>query len=857
MNTVFLRLSIAITLCLLCAGCAKEEASNDKVNDGLPVEIMADAPIWGIESTSVNDIDTKTMRTEDGATYWCNGNVINVFQGACSSGEFRTRIAEASPVAVFEGSLSVVTGTNGTENEAMDFWAVYPYSEDNVCDGKSVTLTVKDVSVGTPGTFSNDDFPSVGTSRNLSIAFYNVCSGLALKVADSGIVSVTVKGNKGEVLAGKVRVSFTDGRPEVSEIISGKDSVVFNAPGDGGFIPGETYYIPLLPGSFDEGFEMVFTKHSFNEDGNIDVMQGSYKSIDPVTLMRSVFGRVNDLDADVEYVKTSEINCDPMAALSEVYDTFIRKVGSNAGANLYSPVRVLYNMCGDDLYSACCNWNDNIFLGELNEFYYTPENLVLTQVFQNFYHAINAANEFIIQFKTGMPDGNGPEKQKRAVAEARVLRAYMHMMLAIGWGNPPLLDSVLDDGMLPPNGSGHEDMLLWCAEECVESLKYLDERDSTQDKDGAYKVTKGFANAIAGKSYLFAGRYAEAAECLGAVVNSGKYALVSGERYLDNFHVEGNGNEEKVFECNIEQYRNADFDISVIMNYTTFMEAYLFNWRSEAFMRPRPGAIYGTIYGGDQGWGAIGIPQWVADEFLENDGPYSYRVQATMIPIDELVYGSFYNNRQIDDLSLEDKIISDRLGIIARGLYGQSFYLPFKIIGRYNDAENNYSGFYNDYRFNNYIIMRYAEVLLMYAEACLMTGDNATAKDIINQIQQRAGSQTVSEVVDMEVLKKEKKLEMWMEGCRWPDMVRWGDFDGVKDAGKKVTVLYDKVFRAPQSEDKNVTWHKDGRFYTVETSRAADEGGYDVGFKAGKHERFPIPTDVLNANSNLVQNPGW
>lgn len=95
--------------------------------------------------------------------------------------------------------------------------------------------------------------------------------------------------------------------------------------------------------------------------------------------------------------------------------------------------------------------------------------------------------------------------------------------------------------------------------------------------------------------------------------------------------------------------------------------------------------------------------------------------------------------------------------------------------------------------------MRYAEVLLNYAEACLQTGDQAEAKKYINMIQKRAGSKTISETVDMDVLKKEKSYELWLEGCRWFDIMRWNDTkakDRLTKAGTVVPHLFDKVFRA-------------------------------------------------------------
>lgn len=66
-------------------------------------------------------------------------------------------------------------------------------------------------------------------------------------------------------------------------------------------------------------------------------------------------------------------------------------------------------------------------------------------------------------------------------------------------------------------------------------------------------------------------------------------------------------------------------------------------------------------------------------------------------------------------------------------------------------------------RLNNYLVMRYAEVLLNYAEACLQTGDQAEAKKYINMIQKRAGSKTISETVDMDVLKKENHMNFGLK----------------------------------------------------------------------------------------------
>ena len=160
---------------------------------------------------------------------------------------------------------------------------------------------------------------------------------------------------------------------------------------------------------------------------------------------------------------------------------------------------------------------------------------------------------------------------------------------------------------------------------------------------------------------------------------------------------------------------------------------------------------------------------------------------------------------------------------------------------------------------NNGVIMRYAEVLLLYAEACLQSGDNAQGAWAVNEIRKRAGLTPLGSV-GMDDLKKEKMFELWLEGSRWLDLLRWGDTDRVKNAGQDVPKLFDKIHRAPQAGDQGIKWEHgseaNSRFYTVSTHEAID-AKYEVGFKAGKHEFFPYPTSEMDRNPNMVQNPGW
>ena len=561
--------------------------------------------------------------------------------------------------------------------------------------------------------------------------------------------------------------------------------------------------------------------------------------------------------------KFYQTDADAEAALVAAYEGFMcNVVGRNhdgGGPGIYTPYKIITNMCGDDVLYASGNYGDHEFSGMLNEFRYDAEAEVPKFMYTGLYLSVYTCNLVTDHFQNA---ADTPVK-KRCVAEARVLRAFDYFLLANLWNNPPFIDHVLAGTDLPyncnkdpENPMDHKQLIQWVAKECEEAAADLDERKGTDDKDGAVKVTKGFAWALAGKAYLFAGEYDKAKTALKKVIDSGKYALVPGDRYMDNFHIEGDGNEEKVFEINFE-YNAGKGAWAGMIQRSSWMESNAWNWRAGNFVKSPQ-----SVYSGIDGWGGLGVPQWFGDEFYANDGD-SYRFKATLKHIDDAVYKMEYADPALNAMSVEDKMKSKEVGINdpVQGLYDNSFWLAFKQIIRKADTDGNKYG--DNIRLNNYVVMRYAEVLLNYAEACLQTGDQDEAKKYINMIQERAGSKTISQTVDMDVLKKEKSYELWLEGCRWFDVMRWKDtkaIERLKNVGSDCPHLFDKLFRAPKADDRKVTWEHgteaNSRFYTVSTS-AAKDAGFEVGFKEGKHEFFPYPQTVKDKNPNLEQNPGW
>lgn len=553
------------------------------------------------------------------------------------------------------------------------------------------------------------------------------------------------------------------------------------------------YILPLL-------FSAVMLFTACSED-NLDIPQKGVISID-------AFYQTDD---------------DAESALVAAYADFAKNIGGNDG--IYVPYNIIFNYCADNVLAAGNYYGDNDQFASINEFRFDATSTVVTAAYKRFYWTIYHTNLVICNFSYGES-----EVKDRCISEARVLRAWLHMMAAMAWGNPPLIDHVLLGSDKPSNYEGGQKGLLeWCANECAEAVQYLDERESTADKDGAVRVTKGFAWTVQGKALLYAGDYASAKIALKNVISSGKYALVPGERFGELFHLSGDGCEEKVFEANLINNSSVG-DWSGKIQRSTWMEMNLWGWRTDR-LAAKP------VMQADGGWGGLAIEEKFANEFVANDGD-SYRRKATIVSYDEFLTELEWPSDSVE-LTLEQKLADPGRGVSnTDGLYGQCGYLQKKHIVIAEDRSTNW------YRFNNFIIERYADVLLMYAEACAQTNDNDGLK-YLQMIQQRAGSNYVSSTLTLNDVKKERNYELWMEGARWIDMKRWGELEKVKNAGKNIPSLKDEFFT------DNKPTHKG--YITYSEPNAKNQ----VGFVAGKHELFPFPNDVISINPNLKQNPGW
>ncbi len=506
-------------------------------------------------------------------------------------------------------------------------------------------------------------------------------------------------------------------------------------------------------------------------------------------------------------------------ALNNLYQCFCLHVAGNEG--IYVALPVLFNEAGDDMLAAGNQYGDNDFGAQINEFRYDTQNEVIKNTYSGLYAVVYDSNVILDNISDETPI------KRRVRAEARSLRAWAHLMLAIGWDCPPLVDHVLASDALPTNYvGGHDALLEWVAQEAEMAVADLDERINPNDKVGASKVTKGFALTVAGKAHLFRGDYVKAKTDLKQVISSGKYELVPADRWANLFHASGDLCEEMIFQANCLDNPNIS-DWSNKIQRTSWMWIQFWNWRTDKLAN-KPSFI------GTDGWGGHSIRADFAEKMLANDGD-SPRRKATFMTCEEFLYEMKWTD-ETEKMTREQLETSDQIGIKAgSGLYGFGGYFAHKIVPW---AEDNEKGWYG---FKNFTVFRYAEVLLMYAEACAQTNDN-DGLQYLNAIQNRAGSAHVSTALHMTEVKNEKMFEMWIEGVRFPDMVRWGDTDGVVNNGKDIPSTYDAFFT--KGEPKH-------RLYVEKSNPNIGP----TGFVKGKHEYFAYPYDVTSRNPNLIQNP--
>lgn len=465
---------------------------------------------------------------------------------------------------------------------------------------------------------------------------------------------------------------------------------------------------------------------------------------------------------------------------------------------------LILNSMGNDFWSGGGARNDNSDLEQFNEFTYGVDAPYIEGLFSSLYGIIYKCNVVL-----GHVAGDTPVQQQ-CHAEAKTLRAWAYFHLINLWGPCPLVDHELTPNEYSLPNTPVADLWAFIEQDLNDAINSgaMPEKSSLND-NVTWRVTKQFAQTLLGKAYMWQGKYSDAIKQFDAVINSGKYALYTGN-YGDMLGYNEKHNCESMFESNRVYDTNNEwqnFDMTAVMCH----------WRIDKMNAPEG---YSGLESA-QGWGFLVPQQNLYDDFVAVEGENGYRLNETM---------KTYAQIQEMGWSVKDAIINEG-------------YFMWK--WRFLD-EACPNGCYAMVCDNNPRWMRYAEVILCAAEANFEGGNKSRADELMNMIRTRAQAPTKSGYTREEI-RREKRIELCGEYTRWMDLMRWSNeslFPG--DGNLAYNLLKNQGEKLPFLNPNGQVEYK---VYNTNTNL--------FGFKQNKHERLPFPGTEMRLNPNIQQNPGW
>lgn len=428
----------------------------------------------------------------------------------------------------------------------------------------------------------------------------------------------------------------------------------------------------------------------------------------------------------------------------------------------------------------------------LHGYTYTTDESTMTNLWHMCFAGINRANQCI----TSIP--NIPSAAQNAqygltdslraslIGEAKFLRAYFYFTLINYFQNIPLITKV------PQTNAEYYPAEAPAASIWAQIVSDLTDANASlppaRPQAELGRVTSYSAQAYLGKAWLFQEEYQKATtEFAGVIANP---ALGLMDNFEDNFNGAHENNKESLFEIQFSADRSNGNDSRTPMA-----------WEVSSAVC--------------DGWELFYPSPWLTNELksdLRTDGGYSDRVYGTMF---------------FDDPQSVAPIV-DQPGVIVKYADVKSqldYPVFFKKYTMPTDLADN--GYYTGININ---LMRYADVLLMQAEALNELGHPDQGLPLVNQVRVRShaaplGSMTQTQL-RTQIRHHERPCEMSMEyGIRWPDLYRWSRSKAAPEPIKNTLFAHQQEFA--------------GNFIT------------------GKHEIYPVPLSETSKNPNIHQASGW
>ncbi len=429
---------------------------------------------------------------------------------------------------------------------------------------------------------------------------------------------------------------------------------------------------------------------------------------------------------------------------------------------------------------AVIAWGD-VGLPDIHKLSWSASNPFITGIYDRIFYQITLANEFIRQSAniSGFPSTD-QATINTFKTEARFLRALSYWHALDLFGNPPFVTDSNGVGSYFPKQINRADLFKYIESELLDLQNDLPDPHQNEyaraDKAAAWTLlAKLYLNA---EVYTGTGRYTDCITYCNKVIGAG-YTLEP--VYVNLFRTDNNNSKEIIFPIAYDGIHTQGYG-----GMTYLVHA------------PVGGSMDPSKFGIAGGWGGLRTTKNIVNLFPDNTGTIDSRAQ-------------FYTNGQ--NLEINDvSTFTDGYGITK-----------YKNVSSTGVPGSDPTGTFPD---TDFPMFRLADVYLIYAEAVLRGGtggDQATAIGYINQLRERAYGNTNGDVasIDLDFILDERARELYWEGSRRTDLIRYGKFTG-----------------------GSYLWPwKNG----VKDGQAVDD----------HVALFPIPASDKTANPNLTQNPGY
>jgi starch-binding outer membrane protein, SusD/RagB family len=426
----------------------------------------------------------------------------------------------------------------------------------------------------------------------------------------------------------------------------------------------------------------------------------------------------------------------------------------------------LISVRGDDVNAGGAG--DQIPFDETDHFTYNKDYWMYNSLWQGYYGCVinaNSALEQIALYKENA--GSSSSLADQYSAEVKVMRAWWLLHLSRVWGSIFIPTSSDPTALLTMPLSTKDEVMQHIASQMDEAISLLPAVRPNERTDIKGGVTKYTALAIKALANLELKNYQAVADATGEIIKSGRFSLEPD--YYNLFKIKGKWNNENLMEFNYTDFGQPSGD-----NYS-----YLYAFFGPQGWTPK-------VSGAGDGWG-FWEPSMKYIKFMLNRGD-TLRLKTTVLftprGIAEIQKDASYTPKMAGITNITRS--GDKINDFAREMFcSGKHYLPSDQLtpGRTDYGTNN--GFH---------CIRYAEVLLMYAEALTQgaSGSAGTADAAVNLVRERAGLSDLTGVTNQQVM-DEKYAELACEwGTRYYDMIRLGKTEELSYDGRTFTT--DKTF---------------------------------------------------------------